>query len=316
MYHRVAVLDPDPWSLAVTPTHFAEQLTVLREAGLQPVGLRDLIARLGDGRPFDRSVVVTFDDGYADNLSNAAPLLAQFDVPATVFVASGYTGQTREFWWDTLDRLLTSPQLSASVSMQVGHEIERIDLTHEAGNPAYVAGWRASHGAACARQVLYLRAYEVLRPLPEDERNAVLGALWESAGLTPVPRPEYGQLDAEGLLSLNRTGLIEIGAHTVTHPELPQLTEREQWAEISASQATLGEIIATPVTAFAYPYGIFTPETASLVRQAGYACACTTVGSAVSPGSDVFQLPRLMVEDWDGDEFGRRLSEWLPNRSR
>ena len=106
LYHRVADLPSDPQLMAVTPRHFAEHLEVIRQS-CRPLRLHDL----GEALP-DRSVVVTFDDGYADNLHHAKPLLAAHDVPATVFVTSGYVGSDREFWWDDLERiLLETPSL-------------------------------------------------------------------------------------------------------------------------------------------------------------------------------------------------------------
>ena len=77
MYHRVAELSSDPWSLAVTPTHFADQLAVLRKYG-QPISLQQLVQAHENGRVPHRSIVLTFDDGYADNLLYAKPLLEQF----------------------------------------------------------------------------------------------------------------------------------------------------------------------------------------------------------------------------------------------
>ena len=107
LYHRVAEVQSDPWSLSVTPRHFAEQLEVLRKVG-RPVRLCHLVKNLGEGK--SRPLVVTFDDGYADNLHNAKPLLERYEIPATIFLTTGCIGQDREFWWDELDRLLLQPR--------------------------------------------------------------------------------------------------------------------------------------------------------------------------------------------------------------
>src|SRR5215218_491100 len=108
LYHRVAELRSDPWGLGVTPRHFAEHLKVLRQYA-HPIGLQQLVQGLRDGVLPERSVAVTFDDGYADNLHGAKPLLERYDIPATFFLTTGFLGQEREFWWDELDRLLLQP---------------------------------------------------------------------------------------------------------------------------------------------------------------------------------------------------------------
>src|ERR1700694_4545037 len=105
LYHRVTELAVDPHRLAVSPAHFQEHLDVIRRVGV-PCSLRDLTERMRHGRSIRRAVVVTFDDGYADNLENGVPLLERYDVPATVFAASGQVGRPREFAWDELSRSL------------------------------------------------------------------------------------------------------------------------------------------------------------------------------------------------------------------
>ncbi len=82
LYHRVADLAQDPFGLAVAPAHFREHLSVIRRYS-RPISLRQLLSELRNGKLPRRTVAVTFDDGYADNLYAAKPLLEQSDVPAT-----------------------------------------------------------------------------------------------------------------------------------------------------------------------------------------------------------------------------------------
>ena len=100
LYHRIARVVPDPWELCVTPEHFVEHLEVLRKC--QPSGpnsrSRVVHWELTPGR-------ITFDDGYADNLYEAAPCLSNTICPHA-FIATGYMGGTREFWWDELERIV------------------------------------------------------------------------------------------------------------------------------------------------------------------------------------------------------------------
>lgn len=109
MYHRVAEAASDPWSLCVAPERFAGHLQVLRTLA-RPVKLGDLTRLLINGHaPEPSSVTVTFDDGYNDNLCCAKPLLERYDVPATIFLTTGYLGSDREYWWDELERLFLQP---------------------------------------------------------------------------------------------------------------------------------------------------------------------------------------------------------------
>ena len=113
LYHRVTHLVNDRWEIAVTPAHFAEHMEILRRwttvralSALDPPGVR----------PNERAstVLVTFDDGYADNLSEALPVLQRFDIPATVFVSTDAVVQAREFWWDDLERLVAPDEYGAT----------------------------------------------------------------------------------------------------------------------------------------------------------------------------------------------------------
>ena len=87
LYHRIASPSVDPWRLSVSPAHFAEHLAVIKRMG-RAMPLRELATALRSGRRLRDAIVVTFDDGYADNLRAARPILDRHDVPATVFVTA------------------------------------------------------------------------------------------------------------------------------------------------------------------------------------------------------------------------------------
>ena len=106
-------------------------------------------------------------------------------------------------------------------------------------------------------------------------------------------------------------GLVEVGSHTVTHPALANLPLSVQREQIRRSKASLEDVLGRPVTSFSYPHGSYTPETAALVREAGFACACSSLIDLVWRGTDRFQLPRMVVKNWDGEAFAQRLEEWF-----
>ena len=104
LYHRVAEAVGDPWTLAVSPINFATQMEAARAFG-PVIRLGELRDAMTAGRVIDRSVCGTFDDGYADDLWHAKPILERYEVSATVFVATAAVSSVREFWWDELRRI-------------------------------------------------------------------------------------------------------------------------------------------------------------------------------------------------------------------
>jgi peptidoglycan/xylan/chitin deacetylase (PgdA/CDA1 family) len=315
----VAEVQSDPWLLSVTPSHFAEQLEVLRKFG-RPMRLHRLAENLRQGKSSYRPLVVTFDDGYADNLYNAKPVLERYEIPATIFLTTGCMGQDREFWWDELDRLLLQPgRLPRALHLNIDGTTYDWDLGEAADYGEDVAqyhrNWRAEdkHDPS-ARQSLYRALCQLLRPLPADEQRKVLDNLLTWALAKPDGRSSYRPLTIQEILTLAQGDLVDIGSHTITHPVLSARPTTTQRGEIQQSKAHLEEILGCPVTSFAYPYGAksaYTAETVALVREAGFACACSDSAGVVRRGADPFRLPRLHVQDWDGEKFAQVLSRWL-----
>jgi peptidoglycan/xylan/chitin deacetylase (PgdA/CDA1 family) len=318
LYHRVARLRTDPWGLAVTPRRFAEHLRVLREH-TNPMGLGEMCGALGDGGLAERSVAVTFDDGYLDNLLNAKPLLERYEVPATVFVASGFVGQRREFWWDELDRLVLQP---GTLPPRVRLGVDGKSYEWELGEAAEYTkddfqahrGWKAWTESQISRQRLYTELYDLLRPLDPAERRRKFAEVraWRVDGVGR--RPRHRPMSAEEIGRLEGGGLVEVGAHTVNHPLLSEVPPAVQRREIRQSKARLEEILGHGVSSFAYPYGKpadYTAETVDLVRRAGFACACSTVADVAKGSSDPFQLPRIWVRNCSGERLAAQLERWF-----
>jgi len=300
LYHRIGEDDgPDPMGLNVSPERFAEQLHALaRRFELVTLSERDGTIRDGP------AVVITFDDGYAGVLHHAKPLLQRLSAPASAFIASGFVGSGREFWWEELAGLiLSSPR--PLTELRLDGELIR---ARDDGLPP----WRR-RGVTSTYRLYYLLARKLAR-VTIEQRERLLEAVAAQVGAEATPRRGRMPLDERGVCELASGGLIEIGAHTVSHPVLATLDASDQSLEITGCKHALEALTTAKVSSFAYPYGgasDYTPESVSLVRTAGFERACANHQGPARPTSDPFQLPRMIVRDWDGAGLVARVERLL-----
>jgi peptidoglycan/xylan/chitin deacetylase (PgdA/CDA1 family) len=288
VYHRVCRLDQDPQQLAVDPTRFAAQLAVLRS--------RFAIARFEDDwsalrRP---AVVVTFDDGYADNLHQALPVLERQGVPATFFITTGAIESQREFWWDELERHL----------LGAGPRPPRFERSEGGDRVSSPTASRAE------REALYWALQPKMKRLLPERRESWLEALRAWSGEGGAPRPTHRPLTADELRLLAASPLATLGAHSVTHTALSALPPDRQRQEISAARQQLEGWLARPVTVASFPFGgrdDFDAASLRITREAGLAKNAANMPGCAHRWSDPHRLPRHLVRDWDGPEFARRL---------
>jgi peptidoglycan/xylan/chitin deacetylase (PgdA/CDA1 family) len=319
LYHRVCELASDPQRLAVSPDRFSKQLEVL-DAHFRLMELPVLMEQASRHALPSDAVAVTFDDGYADNLEYAQPLLEKWRVPATVFVATGYIGGDREFWWDDLERLLlTEGCLPRLLRLTIGTDTREWNLD---GAADYDAAMYARHRSwhveeredPTPRHRVYRELCGRLRSCSPAVRDDLLRELSDQARGTAGPRPTHRALSANEVRQLNRGPSIDIGAHSASHAALSALPLDEQKEEILSSRSAVERLTGCMPGAFAYPFGTasdYTRATVGHVREAGFSCACVATPGKVEPGGDPLRLPRLIVRDWDRDLFEDRLREWL-----
>lgn len=268
-YHRVA--EPaarDPWSLRVAPRRFREQLEVLRShAELVPLSELGRRANCRGARPV---VALTFDDGYADNLRTALPMLEETAAPATFFIVSSAIERGTPFWWDQLAELEGDSARLASLQAELA-------VADTAARDAALERLAARHG----------------------KRLPVLG--------DDLP------LSVDELRRLQRSPLVEIGAHGVEHRFLPRLDGPALERELRGSLDACERLAGVRPQRFAYPYGVSSRRAARAVASCGFSQAFTTVPDLAWADGDPMRIPRFCVGDWGAERFERTLRWlWLP----
>lgn len=300
LYHRVADDAHDPLELAVSPKHFNEHMEVLGRVG-RPCSLAALAAAASGGRVPRRSVAVTFDDGYADLAANAAPILERHGIPATAYLTAAMVGSDEAFWWDRLAAAVLGPAvLPDALELVAGGATHRWRV----GEHDPTQRWEHS------RRWLLHELQRVFRPLRTTECLPLVAEVERWAGWAPAAAPDRRTLTEVEVRDLAHGGLVDIGAHTMTHPQLSALEPGEQANEIVASKHRLEAVVGRLVATFAYPYGDrpdYDSASVRCVREAGFTSACANFVGRVTRRSDPFELPRVHVSDCDGDGFTARL---------
>ncbi len=295
-YHRICDEEHDPFSMSVSPRNFAEQLQVIKDLAV-PISLQALVQDLNEGKLPRRAIALTMDDGYADNLYEARPLLGKFEIPATIFVISGCLSQ--EFWWDKLVRLVFSEGVfSRGLCLRIAEQDYKWQL-------------QANQEDNNQKTQLLWDLYRALRPLSNQGRQQSMDILRDSVGDVQISKQKHRALTLSELKRLAGSPQIEIGSHTQTHPLLTKLSRSEQKDEIQQSKVYLEAVLKQPVANFSYPNGLLTKETRALVCEAGFLSACGSENDTIRQGSDRFSLSRFWIPNWNGKQFANWLTKWL-----
>jgi len=286
-YHRV-LSEPDPLrENEVTAVDFAMQLGGLaRFFNVMP--LARAVAALRDGALPRRAVAVTFDDGYADNVTVALPILLRLGVPATFFITVGFLDGGR-MWNDAITDVI-------SVARGTSLDLRSLDM---GVLDIATVGARKHAVASLLAEWKYL---------PVAERNARVSELTQTAGSSLPPSTMMTTVQVQQLAAAG----MEVGAHTLMHPILARLPDAEARHEIVASKHELERITGREVAGFAYPNGRperdFKEHHRRMVADAGYRFAVTTEYAAATRQVDPLLLPRIGT--WDR-QVGRFLLRML-----
>ncbi len=286
-YHRVVDMGIedefafDPELVSASRTQFRAQMEFVH-AHYDPITFADLLAALDGRAPMPpRPLVVTFDDGFEDNYTNAFPILRELGIPATIFVSTGYIGGTVTFWYD-----------------RVAHALMRAP-TGDIAVPGL--GPRLQLGDVASRRRATRIVVRHLCRIPDVQRRRRLEQLATviEFDIAPGDRSSSQPMSWDQLREMLAAG-IEFGAHTVSHPVLSQCDDDALRRELVDSKERLEQETGGPVQVMSYPFGYsddYDARALSAAQAAGFQLAASYL-----PGrNDLrrvrhFDLRRLHVE--------------------
>jgi peptidoglycan/xylan/chitin deacetylase (PgdA/CDA1 family) len=238
--------------------------------------------RAGDRTGRHTSLVITFDDGYYDNYTHGLALAWELHIPLTVFLIPGYIMSGAPFWWLEGRRLVA---------------LTRVETAAIAGRTYHLNNRREREQLAGVLDARLRFAKSVA------EREAFLAEAYKALCIPPTPfsTEDSGRiLTWQEIQAMQESGWISFGAHTLHHPILAALVDPvEVQREVSECRELLQQHLGSPARCFAYPVGQrqHIGDVAPLVvREAGYACALTTMYGFNTPRSDPYLLRRIEVD--------------------
>ncbi len=286
IYHRILRARDPLLDDTIDAATFAQQMALLA-SNFNVLPLGEAVQRLAKGRLPGRAACVTFDDGYADNHDVALTILKQSGIPATFFVATGFLDGGR-MWNDTIIEALRRAQGPTLDLSSLGLGVLPVSSIDE-------------------RRAALRGLLRAIKHRPPAERADIVERIAATIG---QPLPGDLMMTRAQVRALYDAGMA-VGGHTVTHPILTRISDKEAEAEMAEGKAMLEALIGGPVELFAYPNGIptedFGPSHVALARRVGFSAAVTTSWGAARRTSDIFQLPRFTPWDRHPLKFNARL---------
>lgn len=288
IFHRV-LLERDPLFPGEMHAVRFDALCVELARRFRVLTLRDAMGARDAGRLPSRALVITFDDGYADNATVALPILQRHGLQATFFVATGFLEAGR-MWNDTVIEAMRRTSRPHVDLPSLGLDLAPLQTIEQ-------------------RRVAIERALSVIKYLTLHDREQALHMLTRALGDSILP--DDLMMSSQQVLQLHRAGM-EIGGHTVRHPILRAISDDEARAEIRQGREQLQAITSAPVDSFAYPNGgpdrDYDLRHVTMVREEGFGAAVSTARGVVTAHADRYQLPRFSPWDSSATQWTLRLA--------
>jgi peptidoglycan/xylan/chitin deacetylase (PgdA/CDA1 family) len=250
------------------------------------ITMAEAISMLSGTEPLrENCVVVTFDDGYRNNLTHAWPILRSYKVPGIVFVAVGAVDGRECFWFDRLDYAVQQYVASGGRDIQLGDERIQIDASTRdrlrTSIKSIIFKIKGLSGSEAETMAIAEKTIAGLEQLTGKSLNDLVET-----------DPWCGVMSWDDVKAAGDSGL-HIGSHTIGHARLSRLNESEIRWQLAESKRKIEDSMGQSCDFFCYPNGSYNQDAPGLVREAGYSAAVTVQEGINYPGADLYQLKRL-----------------------
>jgi peptidoglycan/xylan/chitin deacetylase (PgdA/CDA1 family) len=266
------------------------------------ISVAELVRNLRQGKMQAYSVAVTFDDGFANNLHIALPILERYRVPATFFLTTGYLANSDLLWPERVVCIL--------------------DLTRK--TEIHHAGLRLILDSVADKAKAYRAVVDAYKLFSPEKVAEYLRSLMEAAAVTETDiqshrmHEEYRMLSWEECRQMSQSGLVEFGSHTIRHSILTRISDEAAYDEIvQAKQILHSQHLIAPY--FAYPNGgvnDYNLNHRRMAIEAGYDGVFSAICGTVTSKTDLYDIPRLSMGcDATLDQLAHALNGGIVNDS-
>ncbi|MEZ7892927.1 MAG: polysaccharide deacetylase family protein [Candidatus Wallbacteria bacterium] len=293
LYHRINKLDNDRQLLSVTPENFYEQINYLKKR-YNILDIDEFIYHIENNIKFHpKSLIITFDDGYADNYIYGLPVLKDLKIQALFFISSANIDTNNEFWWDFIETIYDSCDINILREVLIESKI------------------------ICDGKINNTEIYNYLHYFfkfkKANERDSIIAEI--SRKLNYKPKFQNRCLSKRELLNFSKSKYAVIGSHTHNHAPLSVYNFEEQLNEIKMSNNEIENIIKKPIKYFSYPFGMpaldYNETSIDLCKEIGFKAVFSNFYFQVHKWTDRYQIPRMLVRNWEFSEFQKYINKFF-----
>lgn len=293
MYHGVVPDSCDTVSyLHIKESEFRKQMLHLKKY-YNVIPINKIIDRLNSSSFNSMSeVVITFDDGYRNNFTYAYPILRELDLPASIFLTSGYIDTDRLFWWDKVQYAVERTRR------------EELDLT-----PYGLAAYDLRNRSIPSRDRIVRDIADGLKEKQPVEIERITEWILKEYAPDLAETDLFRPLITTQIKTMLEGGLITFGSHTHNHKILTTISLHEAEEEIVTSRDYLERITGRRPVHFCYPNGNYNNEIINLLKKLGYSTGFTDIDWFCGSNTSQFEIPRFPIGRTDSIEnYSARLS--------